>query len=83
LYPAPPRKCRQLQFRDSGRSQQAIDRKDAHIVFYSDDISDSPTLDFADEGYAVNPSKRFAEVAAKANWGVLDFCHAEGVRHTP
>jgi len=64
-------------------SHQAIDRKDAHIVFYSDDISDSPTLDFADEGYAVNPSKKFAEAAAKSNWGVLDFRHAEGVPHTP
>jgi HAD superfamily hydrolase (TIGR01490 family) len=64
-------------------SQQAIERKDAHIVFYSDDISDSPTLDFADEGYAVNPSKKFAEAAAKSNWGVLDFRHAEGVPHTP
>jgi len=63
-------------------SHQAIDRKDAHIVFYSDDISDSPTLDFADEGYAVNPSKKFAEAAAKANWGVLDFRHTEGVPNT-
>ena len=63
-------------------SQQAIERKDAHIVFYSDDISDSPTLDFADEGYAVNPSKKFAEAAAKSNWGVLDFRHTEGVPNT-
>jgi HAD superfamily hydrolase (TIGR01490 family) len=64
-------------------SQQAIDRKDAHIVFYSDDISDSPTLNFADQAYAVNPSKKFAEVAAKANWGHLDFRRAEGVSNTP
>ena len=54
-------------------SQQDINRKDAHIRFYSDDISDRSTLDFADEGYAVNPSKRFMKAAAEANWGVLDF----------
>jgi HAD superfamily hydrolase (TIGR01490 family) len=64
-------------------SQQAIDRKDAHIIFYSDDISDSPTLNFADEGYAVNPSKKFAEAAARANWGRLDFRHAEGISNRP
>lgn len=64
-------------------SQQAINRKDAHIVFYSDDISDSPTLNFADEGYAVNPSKKFAKAAAQANWGQLDFRHAKGVSNTP
>jgi phosphatidylglycerophosphatase C len=54
-------------------SQQGINRQDAHIRFYSDDISDRSTLDFADEGYAVNPSKRFMKAAAEANWGVLDF----------
>ena len=54
-------------------SQQGINRKDAHIRFYSDDLSDRFTLDFADEGYAVNPSKRFMKAAAEAHWGVLDF----------
>ena len=53
--------------------EQGISRKDAHIRFYSDDISDSPTLDFADKGYAINPSKRFAAAAAKSNWDVVDF----------
>ena len=54
-------------------SQQGINRQDAHIRFYSDDLSDWFTLDFADEGYAVNASKRFMKAAAEANWGVLDF----------
>ena len=58
-------------------AQCSIDRKAAHIVFYSDDISDSPTLNFADQAYAVNPSKNFAAAAAKANWGVMDF-HSAG-----
>ena len=60
-------------------AQNSIDRKAAHIVFYSDDISDSPTLNFADQAYAVNPSKNFAAAAAKANWGVMDFRSAGDV----
>ena len=60
-------------------AQCSIDRKAAHIVFYSDDISDSPTLNFADQAYAVNPSKNFAAAAAKANWGVMDFRSAGDV----
>ena len=60
-------------------AQHSIDRKVAHIVFYSDDISDSPTLNFADQAYAVNPSKKFAEAAVKANWGVMDFRSAGDV----
>ena len=60
-------------------AQHSIDRKTAHIVFYSDDISDSPTLNFADQGYAVNPSKKFAEAAARAHWGLMDFRSAGDV----
>jgi phosphoserine phosphatase len=60
-------------------AQNSIDRKAAHIVFYSDDISDSPTLNFADQAYAVNPSEKFAAAAAKANWGVMDFRNAGDV----
>ncbi|WP_353209484.1 HAD-IB family phosphatase [Sphingorhabdus sp.] len=60
-------------------AQNSIDRKAANIVFYSDDISDSPTLNFADQAYAVNPSKNFAAAAAKANWGVMDFRSAGDV----
>ena len=58
---------------ESWLMRQGIDRKDVDIRFYSDDISDSPTLDFADQGYAINPTKRFAAAAAKAHWGVLNF----------
>jgi phosphatidylglycerophosphatase C len=61
-------------------SQQDFSRQDAHIRFYSDDLSDRTTLDFADEGYAVNPSKRFGEAAAAANWGVIDFRSTHEVR---
>ena len=64
-------------------SQQAIDRQDAHIVFYSDDISDSPTLNFADQAYAVNPSKKFAKAALKAKWGILNFRLADGDSKRP
>ena len=60
-------------------TQQDIDRKDTHIIFYSDDISDSPTLNFADQAYAINPSKKFAQAAAKANWATLVFRDGGGV----
>jgi phosphatidylglycerophosphatase C len=62
---------------------QGIDRKGARITFYSDDISDSPTLDFADDAFAVNPSKNFADAAAKAGWGILNFREAEGITNAP
>lgn len=58
--------------------EQGIDRKGVHIRFYSDDISDRPTLDFADQGYAINATKRFAAAAAKSNWEVVNFRSSGG-----
>ncbi len=52
---------------------QGIDRGDAHIRFYTDDISDAPTLHLADEGFAINPSDKFAQAAKDAGWQILDF----------
>jgi phosphatidylglycerophosphatase C len=53
--------------------QHGISRNEAHISFYSDDISDSPVLHFADQGYVVNPARKLAKAAVSANWKILDF----------
>ena len=54
-------------------SQQGISRDEAHIRFYSDDISDAPMLDFADQGHAINADAEFAKAALESGWTVLDF----------
>ena len=58
--------------------QNGIDRAQADICFYSDDLSDRPTLDFADKGYAINASGKFAKVAPIAGWDSLNFRNAPG-----
>lgn len=55
--------------------QNSIDRAQADICFYSDDLSDRPALDFADKGYAINASGKFAKIAPIAGWGSLNFRH--------
>lgn len=52
---------------------QGIDRADAHIRFYSDHVSDAPVLEWADEPFAVNPSKRLRRLAERRGWPVLDW----------
>lgn len=53
--------------------ESGIARASAHIRFYSDDMSDAPTLEFADQGFAVNPDRRFARTANAQGWQILDF----------
>jgi HAD superfamily hydrolase (TIGR01490 family) len=52
---------------------RGIVRSDVHIRFFSDDISDLPTFDWADEAVAVNPSARLAQHAARSGWCVFDW----------
>ncbi len=56
--------------------QEGINKAQADICFYSDDISDRPTLDFANRGYAINPSGNFAKAASIAGWDSLNFRNA-------
>jgi phosphatidylglycerophosphatase C len=53
--------------------QQSISRDDAHIRFYTDDVSDAPLLDFADQGHAINPDRAFASAALESGWTRLNF----------
>lgn len=50
-----------------------IDRADVHIRFFSDDLSDLPTFEWADEAVAVNPSRRLLDLALRHGWTVYDW----------
>lgn len=52
---------------------EGIDRRQAHIRFYSDHVSDSPVLDWADEPFAVNPSAALRRLAIANGWPRLDW----------
>lgn len=65
-----PEKLRRIE---GWMSEQGIKRDQAHIRFYSDHISDKPTLDMADEGFAINPDLKFDELATQSGWTVVNF----------
>ena len=50
-----------------------IARDDAHVRFYSDHVSDSPAMDWADEAYAVNAHGPLRRLAKAKGWAILDW----------
>lgn len=54
-------------------THQGLVRSDIHVRFFSDDVSDIPTFEWADEAIAVNPSKRLAAISLRRGWSVLDW----------
>lgn len=52
---------------------QGIARDTARLRFYSDHVSDAPTLAWADEAFAVNPDGRLRRLAQARGWPVLDW----------
>ena len=54
-------------------TRQGIDPARAHIRFYTDDISDRPTLSWCDEPIAVNPSPKLRATAGVNGWEILDW----------
>lgn len=54
-------------------AKEGIAREDAHIRFYSDHVSDAPTLAWADEPFAVNPHAKLRALAVEKGWPVLDW----------
>jgi len=52
---------------------QGIARTDAQVRFYSDHVSDAPTLAWADEAFAVNPHPPLRALAAERGWTVIDW----------
>ncbi|MBN8809625.1 MAG: HAD-IB family hydrolase [Sphingomonas sp.] len=54
-------------------AREGIAREDAHVRFYSDHVSDAPTLDWADEPFAVSPHAALRQLAAAKGWPVLEW----------
>lgn len=52
---------------------QGIDRRDAHVRFYSDHVSDAPVLAWADEPFAVNASPKLRKLARMKGWPIVDW----------
>jgi HAD superfamily phosphoserine phosphatase-like hydrolase len=52
---------------------KSIARDAAHIRFYSDHVSDAPSLGWADEGFATNPHSPLRVLAGKRGWTILDW----------
>lgn len=53
-----------------------IARGEAHIRFFSDDVADLPTFQWADDPIAVNPSRKLAAHAREQGWPILDWRRA-------
>lgn len=53
--------------------QQGLAREYCYIRGYSDHYSDAPLLDFADEGYAVNPHVKLDILAREHGWTIIDW----------
>lgn len=50
-----------------------IRRDQADIRFYSDHVSDAPSLEWADTGVAVNPSRGLRHLARRRGWETVDW----------
>ena len=53
--------------------REEIGRNDAHIRFYSDHVSDAPTLEWSDEPFAVNAHEPLRKMAQERGWPLLDW----------
>lgn len=52
------------------------------IRFYSDDVSDEPTLRWVDQPFVVNPGIRERALALRMNWPMLSFTDHDAVAST-
>jgi phosphoserine phosphatase len=52
---------------------QGVARGEAVVRFYSDHVSDAPTLEWADVGIAVHPHAPLRVLAAARGWAVEDW----------
>ncbi len=62
-----------LRMIEAWMARKGIARADAQIRFYSDHVSDAPTLDWADEPFAVNPHAQLRALATEKGWPILDW----------
>lgn len=62
-----------LRMIEAWMASEGIARDGAHIRFYSDHVSDAPTLAWADEPFAVNPHAKLRAFATEKGWPILDW----------
>jgi HAD superfamily hydrolase (TIGR01490 family) len=62
-----------LRLIEAWLKDRGIARTGVKVRFYSDHVSDWPALEWADEAFAVNPSRGLREMAAKRGWTVVDW----------
>jgi HAD superfamily hydrolase (TIGR01490 family) len=62
-----------LRMIEAWMAGEGIERSDAHIRFYSDHVSDAPTLAWADEPFVVNPHAALAKLAMEMGWPILNW----------
>lgn len=48
-------------------------REGLHVRFFSDHHSDAPMFEWADEGFAVNPTPKLRALAEKRGWQILNW----------
>lgn len=54
-------------------AHERIDRRAVRVRFYSDHASDAPVMEWADEPFAANPSRRMRALAARRGWPVVEW----------
>lgn len=62
-----------LRMIDDWMGRAGLARTGVTARFYSDHVSDAPTLDWADEAVAVNPHAPLRDLAAERGWQVVDW----------
>ncbi|MDR6846830.1 MAG: HAD family hydrolase [Sphingomonas sp.] len=62
-----------LRMIEAWLAAQGIARADAVVRFYSDHVSDAPSLEWADVGIATNPHRRLRTLAHARGWAVEDW----------
>jgi HAD superfamily hydrolase (TIGR01490 family) len=62
-----------LRMIEAWMAGEGIARKDATVRFYSDHVSDAPTLEWADEAFAVNAHGPLRLLAKTRGWTVVDW----------
>jgi HAD superfamily hydrolase (TIGR01490 family) len=62
-----------LRMIEAWMAAQGLERAQTHIRFYSDHVSDAPTLDWADAAFAVNPHGALRRLAPSKGWAILDW----------
>jgi HAD superfamily hydrolase (TIGR01490 family) len=62
-----------LRMIESWMEKTGVSRRDVHVRAYSDHVSDSPLLEWADEAFAVNAHGPLRTMARARGWAELDW----------